>query len=152
MRRFLARVVAVYLGIALVGGCAPKQADIEKMVRDEVSVRLESEVTALTLNKQPDGGYAGTATIANGDVYDVVVDRPRGGRVQWRLLPSQALAERLVRNGLESEHRCQVKSLNLTKQASGEYTGTAVLETGVELSVTASMQGKRFVWKTEPVL
>jgi hypothetical protein len=138
----------------LAAGCTPQasQADIEKMVRQEMSIRLEEDVKELKLAPQPDGGYAGAAKLANGDEYDVVMDRPRGGRVKWRLAPSQAMAERIIRTGLEFDNQSAVQELNLTKQSSGEYSGSAVLANGKRFNITAKMEGKRFNWQANPEL
>lgn len=43
-------------------------------------------------------------------------------------------------------------SLDLARQECGTFTGTAVLEDGTKLHVTAKMSGKRIEWETEPVL
>lgn len=46
----------------------------------------------------------------------------------------------------------RVASLDLARQEGGTFTGTAVLEDGTKLHVTAKMSGKRIEWETEPVL
>jgi hypothetical protein len=144
-------LVALAASLAPAPGCAPRQEDVEKAVRREVSARLEAEVDSLKLEKQPGGGYAGTATIG-GDAFDVVVDPPRGGRVQWRLFPSRATVERVVTDGLQARHQLRVTALDLKKQEGGSFTGTAALEDGTKLHVTAKLEGRKIVWETEPVL
>lgn len=152
MVRFAA-LVALTSSAVLTAGCSPQpsQADVEKVVRAQVGERLETELESLKLEKQPDGGYAGTAT-AGGDTYDLIVDPPRGGRVQWRLVPSQATVERVVTDRLQARHQLRVTALDLKKQEGGTFTGTAVLEDGTKLHVTARMSGKKIEWEAEPVL
>ena len=149
MFRFVTLLALVWF--AALPGCAPRQEDVEKAVRAEMSARLETAVDSLKLETQPGGGYSGTATVG-GDTFDVVVDPPRGGRVQWRLFPSQATVERVVTDGLQNRHQLRVTALDLKKEESGNFTGTAALEDGTKLRVEAKLTGRRIVWEAEPAL
>ncbi len=148
MIRFTTLVVLV--SVTLLPGCAPPQADVEKAVRKEMSARLETEVESLTLHKQHDGGYSGTATIGQ-DTFEVVVDPPHGSRVQWRLFPSQAMVERVVTDGLLARYQHRVTALDLKKEGD-DFTGSAALEDGTRLHVTARLSGKKIVWEATPTL
>jgi hypothetical protein len=151
MYRPFSFVVPVALVCALAAGCAPSKGDIEKSIREEMKTSLNVDVAAVNLTKQPDGSYVGTATAANGDVYDVTTNPPQGARIEWKAIPSQAMVERDVRAGVESHYQVKVKTLSLTKKGPGTYNGTVEFENGTKMSVSTSMEGKQLVWKTEPL-
>jgi hypothetical protein len=147
------RVVAFAVPVFLVvlAGCAPAKSDIDKSIKDEMKTSMNVEITSTNLTKQSDGGYTGTATAANGDVYDVTVDPPKGGRTEWKAIPSQAMVEKMMREGIATQIKSNVKTLTLTKQGPGIYSGTADLENGLKMKVSTSMEGKNMNWKAEPM-
>lgn len=150
MPRFLAFVLPICLATALVG-CAPSKSDIDKSIKDEMKSSMNVDITSTALTKQSDGGYTGTATAANGDVYDVTVEPSKNGRSEWKAIPSQAMVEKMVREGLAAQLKVNVKGLALTKQGLGIYSGTADLDNGQKMKVTTSMEGKNMSWKAEPM-
>ena len=70
----------------------------------------------------------GTATAANGDTYDVVAQPPKGGRSEWTATPAQVTIEKMLRDMINAQNTSKVKTLAVTKQGPGAYTGTATLE------------------------
>jgi hypothetical protein len=127
-------------------GCAPNKEDIEKSIREEMKAGRGVEITSIDLTKQSDGGYTGTATATNGDVYDVTTKPPKGSRLEWKAVPSQPVVERILRemmdkDFLEKELAISVASLTLTKESSEKYSGTAVLSNGQKVAVTAVWEG-----------
>ena len=150
MSRYLARALPVCF-VALLSGCAPGKSDIEKSIKDEMKSSLGVEVVSVNLTKQSDGSYTGTATAVNGDVYDVACDPPKGGKAEWRAFPSQAMLERDMRKDLEEKAKGKVKSLTLTKQGPGTFTGTAVFEDGSKAKVSTTVEGKQVMSKYEPI-
>jgi hypothetical protein len=112
---------------------------------------LGVEITSTNLTKQSDGSYTGTATAANGDVYEVTTEVPKGGQVEWKAVPGQAVVERTVRDAMNAQLPAKVKTLSLTRQGPGIYSGTGELEDGTRLKVSTSMEGKNLNWKAEPV-
>lgn len=149
MARYLALVLPVCL-VAVLCGCGPSKGDIEKSIINEMKTSMNVEITSTSLTKQSDGSYTGTATARNGDVYDVTVEPPKGGRTEWKALPGQAMVEKTIREGIEGQNKMKVKALTLNKQGPGIYTGTAVLENGFKMSVSTSMEGKQIMMKAEP--
>lgn len=145
-------VVLVALAAALAAGCSD-QSNIESSVRAEMKTQLGVAIQSLALTKQPDGGYAGTATADNGDTYDVTVTAPTGidRRYEWKALPGQAMIDRIVRQGIEQQLHSKVAALQLTKGGGGLYSGTATLETGGRVAVKTRMQGNQVLWEAEPV-
>jgi hypothetical protein len=140
------------LGLALVlpwlAGCgAPSQADVERTVRDGMKVERGVEVKEVNLTQQPGGAYTGTATADNGDTYDVVVDRPRAGKVRWRATATQPTVERLLRERIERTHGSPVAKLELTRESEGSYYGTFTLEAGTRWTVTANTEGVELKWQ-----
>lgn len=152
MHRVLSLIAPAALVTVLAAGCAPSKGDIEKSVRDELKTSLGVDIAAIDLAKQPDGSYAGTATAANGDVYDVTTKPPKGGRIEWKALPSHAMVERLVREMMEKELPVKVALVKLTKESSGAYSGTAELANGEMLSVTARWEGTNLHAEWKPLL
>ena len=150
MFRFAA-LVPVCLVVVLVAGCAPGKSDIEKSIRNEMKSSLGVEISTVDLQKQSDGTYTGTATAANGDIYDVTTTPPKSGKTEWKAVPSQIMVERLVRADLEAKTQTKVQSLALTKSSPGNYTGTAELTNGKKFKVTTSLEGKTLMLKTEPM-
>jgi hypothetical protein len=100
MHRVLKLIVPALIAVFTLG-CEPSKENIEKSVREGMKTNLDVDVTSCDLTKQPDGGYVGTATATNGDVYDVTIKPPRGTRVEWRAIPPQAAIERDMRKDLE---------------------------------------------------
>lgn len=111
---------------------------------------LGVDIAAVDLQKQPNGGYTGTATAANGDVYDVTVEPPKGGKSEWKATPTIPIIERMVRQSMDSQLPSKVKTMSLTKQGTDQYSGTAVLENGVRMKVTARMDGKNLSSNWQP--
>ena len=149
MPRYLALALPICLVVVL--GCAPSKSDIDKSLREEMKSKLNVEITSTSLTKQSDGGYIGTATASNGDVYDVTVSPPSGGRTEWQAVPAQALVEKKVTEFIEGHYKSKVKTLNLTKQKPGVYTGTAVLDIGAKFNVSTSLEGTQLMVKTDPI-
>ena len=67
---------------------------------------------------------------------------PQGGKAEWKAIPGKALVERTVRESMDAQLPSKIKTLNLTRQGPGVYTGPAVLENGEKLNVSTSMDGK----------
>jgi|GEM_PF-6656821 len=141
---------AISLGF-LVVGCAPSEREVEQVIREGLKVDQDVDVVTVNLTKQPDGGYLGTATATNGDTYDVTVEPPKGGRVRWRAAASQAMVERFVRERIEERYFSKVKALDLKKQGNGTYTGTAELEDGNRIQISATTTGQKLRWEIEMV-
>jgi hypothetical protein len=151
MYRLLSRITPLAL-LALAAGCAPSKADIDRSIREEMKTSLGVEITSTDLKKQSDGSYAGTATAANGDVYEVTTNPPKGTRIEWKAIPAQAVVERTVRDGMNAQLPSKVKTLSLTKESPGVYKGTAVLEDGSKMNVSTKMEGKNLLWEAAPAL
>lgn len=124
---------------------------IERMLRDHIKTSLKAEVTALELNKQPDGTYSGTATTAPGNTYEVTASAPKVEGVMLNAVPAQSYVERLVREDIEKKSKVKVMSLDLTRQGPGTYTGTAALANGAVLAIGTKMDGPNLTWTFEPV-
>jgi hypothetical protein len=148
--RSFALVLAVCL-VAGLAGCAPSTNDIDKALREEIKSKMNVEITSTNLTKQPDGSYTGTATAANGDVYDVTVSQPKRGEFQWKAIAGQALVEKKLREWLEGEYKSKVKTLVLTKREPGVYNGTTVLENDLKLNVSTHLEGGQLMMKADPV-
>jgi uncharacterized protein with FMN-binding domain len=148
--RYLALALPVCL-VAVLCGCAPGKGDIEKSLREEMNAKLNVEITSTSLTKQADGGYTGTATARNGDVYDVTVGPVKGGQFEWKAIAGQATVEKDIRAWLEREYKSKVKNLALTKQEPGIYKGTATLENGGKLNLSTYLEGTQMMYKADPV-
>jgi hypothetical protein len=134
-----------------ISGCAPSQSDVERSIRDEMKSKKGLNITSIDLKKQDDGSFVGTATAENGDVYDVTTKPPKGSQIEWNAVPGPAMVDRIVKAGLEQQLMTKVKTLQLTKNQPGHYTGRAELANGSQVTVTTHMQGADFVWKADPV-
>lgn len=148
MSRILSLVAPAVLAVFAIG-CTPRQNDIEKSIREGMKADQNVEIKTIDLTKQSDGGYTGTATADNGDEYEIIVNKPRGSRVDWRAVPSQPMVERIVRGGMDEKLKSKVKTLNLTKESPGTYYGTAELEDGTKLNVSTKMEGNALTWQAE---
>jgi hypothetical protein len=151
MLRRLVLLVPIVLLVWFVPGCGVSKGDIERSIRDEMKSKMSVTIMSFDLQKQNDGSYAGTATADNGDVYDVSTAPPKEGKIEWKAIPGQTMVEKLVREGLEKQMSTKVKSLQLTKNGPGSYTGTAELASGMKVTVTSRMDGAKFVWEGKPV-
>jgi hypothetical protein len=149
MVRTLSLTVCAALAL-LAAGCAPGKSDIEKSVREEMKTQLGLEITAIDLTKKDDGSYAGTATAANGDVYDIVTGKPSGNKIEWKAYPSQSVIEKTVRSELESQMKTKVKSLALASKGEHVYEGKAELENGMKMKVSTHMDGTQLKWEAVP--
>jgi hypothetical protein len=149
LNRFVLLVPIVLLSL-LVWGCSPSQRDVENSIRDEMKSALRVNITSLDLKKQGDGSYVGTATAENGDVYDVTTSPPSNNKIEWKAVPGQAMVEKLVRAGLKEQLSAEVKSLQLTKNGPGSYTGPPELSTGSKVIVTTRMEGVNLRWEARP--
>lgn len=136
--------------LALLAGCGPSKNDLDKSIKAEMKSSMNVEITSTNLTKQSDGGYTGTATATNGDIYDVTVEPPKSGRTEWKAIPSQSMVEKMMREGIETQVKVKVKALSLTKQGPGTFTGTADLENGLKMNVSTNMEGRSMRWKAEP--
>lgn len=148
MRHFLAAMVC---GLVFVAGCAPSQKAIENSIREEMKKSLNVEITTINLQKQADGSYIGTANAANGDSYEVTTAAPKGGRTEWKAIPSQAMCEKLLREGIKQQLGLDVSKFDITKQSPGTYSGTADVQGGGKLKVSTTMQGTQLSWKAEQI-
>lgn len=141
----MCRFTALALLVCLIGlaSCTPSPFDVEQSVRGEMQTKMGIELSALDLAKQPDGSYTGTATVVNGDVYEVAVDPPGSGRIKWRAVATQATIERMLRDHLEGNLHLNVKTMEVKKQPDGSYAGTATATNGdvYELTAGATSQG-----------
>jgi hypothetical protein len=147
--RFVLLIPGVLLAF-LVSGCGPGQRDIEKSIRTEMKSKMGVNMTSIDLKKQADGSFLGTATAENGDVYDVTTGPPKGNKIEWKALPGPAMVERVVRGGMEQQLSGKVKTLQLTKNGPGNYTGPAELTDGRKVVVTTRMEGMNLVWEAKP--
>jgi uncharacterized protein with FMN-binding domain len=134
--RYFALAVTVCL-VAVLVGCAPSKGDIEKSIKDEIKSRLGVEATAVNPTKQSDGGYTGTATAANGDVYDITVAPASRRRAEWKAVVSQGTVERMLRDHLKNNLKMEVAKMELTKEPDGNYSGTATATNGETIEVRA---------------
>jgi len=142
-------LVCVGMFAFLVSGCSPGKSDIEKSIKEEMKKTNNVEITSVSLTKKDDGSYDGTATAANGDVYDVTTAAPSGVKIEWKALPGEPMVERLVREDIEAKFKVIVKRFNLTKHEPGNYTG--VVETdGGKIKVKTHMEGANLLWELEP--
>lgn len=124
--------------LAVIAGCSAGKTDMEKSVKQEMKTALNVEITAVSLTKQSDGGYSGTATAANGDTYDVTATAPSSdGRFEWKAVVTQSTVERMLRDHLKTTMTIEVSALDLKKQPDGGYTGTANAANGDTYEVTA---------------
>jgi hypothetical protein len=149
MSRYFALLVPVCLAAGL-AGCGPSKGDIDKSIKDEMKSGLGVDITSTNLTKQPDGGYTGTATAANGDIYDVVVNPSKGNKAEWKAAPAQPTVEKMLREMIDAQIKVKVQSMSLTKQGFGTYTGTAALENGKKLNLSATLDGKTLNLKADP--
>ncbi len=129
--------------LAVIAGCSAGKTDMEKSVKQEMKTALNVEITAVSLTKQSDGGYSGTATAANGDTYDVTATAPSSdGRFEWKAVVTQSTVERMLRDHLKTTMTIEVSALDLKKQPDGGYTGTANAANGDTYEVTAGAPAK----------
>jgi hypothetical protein len=149
MVRLALLFVPSFVLLFLVSGCGPRQSDIERSIRDEMKSSLNVVITSIDLKKLSDGGYTGTATAQNGDVYEVTALPPKNNKSEWKAIPGQAMVEQVVRSGLEKQLSCKVKTLQLTKNGPGIYTGPAELSTNQRVIVTTRMEGKQLLWEAQ---
>jgi hypothetical protein len=136
--------------VFLAAGCAPTQRDVERSIRDEMKSSLNVEITRIDLTRQSDGSYTGTATASNGYVYEVMTEAPRSRRTPWKAVLAQVTVERLVREDLEAKLHSKVKTLALTRESFGLYTGTAELENGQKVKIATRMEGNGLRLEYEP--
>ena len=148
--RMLLLIPALFLAL-FASGCGVSQADIEKSVREGMKTKLSVDVASIDLKKQENGSYLGTATAQTGDVYDVVTVPPKDNKVEWNAIPGQAMVEKTVRTGLETQLSTKVKSLQLTKSAPGTYSGPAELESGSKVMVKTHLEGAQLMWEAKPI-
>lgn len=138
------------LALVLFAGCAPSKSAIESSIREEMKNSMGVQVSAIDLTKMPDGSYTGTATAATGDVYEVQVNAPQGGRTEWKAVPSKSMLEKQISQQIASQVGTQVTSVTLTKTGFGVYTGTAVLANGQRMSLRTFLEGKQIRFEALP--
>jgi uncharacterized protein with FMN-binding domain len=139
------------LALVLFAGCGPSQSTIERSIRDEMKKSMNVEIGAINITKQADGGYTGTASATNGDVYDVLVNPAQGNRTEWKAYPGQAMLEKLFRTEIAKSSGAQPTALTLTKGGSvGVYTGTATMPNGQRLSLRTFLQGNQVMIEALP--
>jgi uncharacterized protein with FMN-binding domain len=134
---FAARALVVALFAVLVAGCGASKDSMEKAVSEEMKKNLNTDITAISLTKQADGTYAGTATAANGNTYDVTTTAPKGGKFEWTAVLAKESVEKLIREHMKTSLNADVTVTDMTKQADGSYTGTAAAANGDTYEVTA---------------
>lgn len=127
------------------------QATVELRLREQIKTQLRSDPAVIELRELIHHGYEGTATFANGDVYDVDIDPPTLHKGESRVIPGPAMVERMVRQGIDEKNESKVKTVTLEKRSPGNYTGTAVLGNGVQFRVWTRNEGQNFSWQAEPV-
>ena len=135
--------------------CAPSQADLEKSIRDEMKSKNNVNITSVNLTKNADGSYTGTAVGENGDVYDITTKAPENGKIEWQAKDSQsthdkkALGEvtRVVREGMEEQHKTKVTALSLSKVSDNKFEGKAETETGGKFAIKAELEGAQIKWE-----
>ncbi len=137
MYRFSARALVVCLFTALAAGCGAGKAEVEKAVREEMKKSLNAEITAISLTKQPDGTFAGTASATNGHTYDVTTTAPKGGKFEWTAVLTKESVEKLIRERMKTSFGVDFTVADLQKQADGSYTGTGTGTNGDTYEVTA---------------
>jgi uncharacterized protein with FMN-binding domain len=142
---------AAALALLLLAGCGPSKSAIEGSIRDEMKKTMGVEIATVGITKLPDGGYSGTATATNGDVYDVLVNPTQGNRTEWKAYPGQAMLENMFRKEIAKGAGVEPNTLALTKGGSaGVYTGTATLPNGQRLSLRTFLQGNQVMIEALP--
>jgi hypothetical protein len=146
------KLVVLLLTAAALGvpGCKPNQGEVEKTVKKGMEEQLHVQIKSLTLTPQSGGGYTGKAEASNGNTYDVTVTT-EGSQYKWRAVPDQASLERMVTKGIQDQRKIQIKSLKLTKQAQGNYQGTAEAANGTRYEITVTFKGTQIEWKAKRV-
>lgn len=137
MYRFAARAFVVALFAVLVAGCGASKDAMEKAVSEEMKKSLNTDITTISLTKQADGSYAGTASATNGNTYDVTTTAPKGGKFEWTAVLAQASVEKLIREHMKTSLDADVTVADMKKQPDGSYTGTATAANGDTYEVTA---------------
>lgn len=128
------------------------RATMERRIRDHFKAACNLDATAVTLRELFHRGFEGTATVANGDVYDVTIDPPsRSGRSEFHIVYGRPTVERMIRTGINEKNASKVKTLALEKRSPGHYAGTAVLADGAKLKVRTWADDKNFSWEAKPV-
>ena len=135
--------------LLLVAGCAPDQRSVEKAVAEGIKSKLQIDIASFELKKREDGGYDGTATAQNGDVYEVTTQPVKEGKVEWQAIPGQAMVEKTVRDGIEKQLGAQVQKLQLTREALGSFTGPAELSNGKTMTIKTRIEGGQLFWEAK---
>jgi hypothetical protein len=130
-----------------ISGCGPSQSEVERVVKSGIEEKMHIKVKSLTLTKGEGGKYTGSAESTAGEKYDVTAT-VSGTQVKWEAQTSQADLEKKIREHMETELGSKVKSLSLTRQPGGGYTGTAEVTTGQKYDVTVKNVGGRFQLET----
>ncbi len=131
-------LVLVLLGVGVVWLCYAgfrwsQRNEIERIVRKGFEEKTTQGVTAIHLQRQDDGHYAGTITTTAGEEWDVkaqVLPAGRSRQVRWRARPPVERAERELQKDMEAKLNKKVVSIKLARQADGRLGGTAELQSG----------------------
>jgi hypothetical protein len=128
---------AALLCLTALSGCArPGPVDAERSVRDGMKAQMGIDVAAVNVTRQPDGSFAGTATAANGDVYNVRASVSGDGWSVLQVVLADETIERMIRDHLATN--MQVAATEVKKQSDGGFTGTATATNGTVYEVSAS--------------
>lgn len=153
MNRFIGFVVAIAVGGAILAAAWKNRGDpFERTVKESMRARMGVEITALTLNGQPDGGRTGTATTADDETYTVTITPPAAkGQVEWKAIPSQATLEKRIRNHIKTASNTDVQELRLRELVHG-YEGAATTTDGrvYDLVIDAPDRDGKFAIKIIP--
>lgn len=103
---------------------------LENSIRQEMKSKRGVEITEIDLSKVADGGLGGTATAANGDVYELQVDKSDGSRRAWTARPSKKMLEREITALMANSSLGTATTIDIAKTDSGGYEGTATTSTG----------------------
>jgi hypothetical protein len=142
----------VVVGLGFFGFRWLQRSDAERMVRKSFEDTTHQGVTAIHLERQDDGNYAGTITTTVGEEWDVQVWPSGGGRpreVRWLARPPIDRVERELRKELEKKFNKKVISIKLARQADGRAVGTAELQSGEVFDIRESGNEKTPGFTTE---
>jgi hypothetical protein len=142
-KKVLRAIVVIGLACVIIGLCVAgyrwmQHNEIERLVRQGFEQKVGQGVNAVQLKRTDEGNYAGTITTATGEEWHVTVRvTPMGSnkQIRWRARPPLARAESDLRKDMETKLNKKVRSLQLTRQEDGRFSGTAELESGEQFDV-----------------
>lgn len=133
-------IVGVLFVLAIVGiffylNFGDSTSKVEKSVQQGMKDQFGIQVKSVKLEKQPDGTYKGKAIEENGEEWDILNVTLNGNEVKWIQRPPLAQVDRHVRQSMETQFKIRLNSLDLKKQADGNFQGTATSDLGIQYDV-----------------